>query len=124
MTRFLVTAGLLVFCVSPLAAQQLKFNNAVVAAIDDVNVPARDSAQIVEINVKLGQKVAKGDVIARLDVRQLETQRAVIESELEIAAQAARNEVNIVYARKSTDVAKQILQRSREANSLVSRSVT
>lgn len=103
---------------------QLKFDNAVVALIDDVSVPALDSAQVTEVLVKPGQKVAKGEVIARLDIRQLETQRAVIEAELKIAQQAAESEVNIRYARKSTDVAQRVLQRSREANTLVSRSVT
>lgn len=113
---------LVLFCSTHAQAQQ--FDNAVVALIDDVKMPALDAGQIVELNARPGQVVARGDVIARLDLRQLERQRDVIKTELKIAQQAARNEINIQYARKSTEVANRVLQRSQEANLLVSKSVT
>ncbi|MEM9411181.1 MAG: biotin/lipoyl-binding protein, partial [Planctomycetota bacterium] len=113
-----------IFCDSLYSQNSSEFSNAVVGLIDDVRVPVLDSGQIIEINVKPGQKVSKDEVLARLDTRQLEAQRAVIETELKIAEQGAENEVDIQYARSSSGVANRVLQRSREANQLISRSVT
>jgi RND family efflux transporter MFP subunit len=89
---------------------------AVIKVSEEVGVPARDAGVLATIEVKEGQLVEEGDCVVRLldtDVR-LAVERARLEAE--IALRKYKNDVDIRYARKSTEVAKAELARSLDTN--------
>jgi macrolide-specific efflux system membrane fusion protein len=90
--------------------------SAVIKVSEEVAVPARDAGVLARIEVKEGQLVEEGDCVVRLldtDVR-LAAERARLESE--IALRKFRNDVDLRYAKKSTEVAKAELARSLDTN--------
>src|SRR5262245_8089622 len=90
--------------------------SAVIKVSEEVAVPARDAGVLAKIEVKEGQLVEEGDCVVRLldmDVR-LAAERARLESE--IALRKFRNDVDLRYAKKSTEVAKAELARSLDTN--------
>lgn len=97
-------------------AGQLHFNNSVVGVLDDINLPAKDSGILLELEGKLGQRVKAGDVIGQLDISDLKAQREVIEAERRLAEITAENDINIRFSRSSSDVSQKVLDKSRQAN--------
>ena len=94
----------------------IEIPSAVLKIAEEVSVPARDSGVLAKIDVKEGQLVEEGDVVVRLldnDVR-LAVDRARLEAE--IALRKFKNDVDVRYARKSTEVAKAELARSLDTN--------
>src|SRR5262245_19898950 len=90
--------------------------SAVIKVSEEVGVPARDAGVLAKIEVKEGQLVEEGDCVVRLldtDVR-LAAERARLEAE--IALRKFRNDVDLRYAKKSTEVAKAELARSLDTN--------
>ena len=90
--------------------------SAVIKVSEEVAVPARDAGVLAKIEVKEGQLVEEGDCVVRLldtDVR-LAAERARLESE--IALRKFKNDVDLRYAKKSTEVAKAELARSLDTN--------
>ncbi|MBW8884809.1 MAG: biotin/lipoyl-binding protein, partial [Planctomycetia bacterium] len=80
--------------------------SAVIKVSEEVAVPARDAGVLAKIEVKEGQLVEEGDCVVRLldtDIR-LAVERARLEAE--IALRKFKNDVDLRYARKSTEVAK------------------
>jgi macrolide-specific efflux system membrane fusion protein len=90
--------------------------SAVIKVSEEVAVPARDAGVLAKIEVKEGQLVEEGDCVVRLldtDVR-LAVEKARLEAE--IALRKYRNDVDLRYAKKSTEVAKAELARSLDTN--------
>src|SRR5438046_2317765 len=90
--------------------------SAVIKISEEIAVPARDAGVLAKIEVKEGQLVEEGDVVVRLldtDVR-LAVERARLEAE--IALRKFKNDVDIRYAKKSTEVARAELARSLDTN--------
>jgi RND family efflux transporter MFP subunit len=90
--------------------------SAVIKVSEEVAVPARDAGVLARIEVKEGQLVEEGDCVVRLldtDIR-LAVERARLEAE--IALRKFKNDVDLRYARKSTEVAKAELARSLDTN--------
>jgi RND family efflux transporter MFP subunit len=102
----------------------LEITSAVIKVADEVAIPAREAGMLSKVEVKEGQLVEDGDVIARLmdaDAR-LAVDRAKLEAE--IALRKFNSDVNIRFAKKSTDVARSELARSLEANVRVPKTVS
>src|SRR5260221_14363096 len=77
--------------------------SAVIKVSEEVAVPARDAGVLAKIEVKEGQLVEEGDTVVRLldtDIR-LAVDRARLEAE--IALRKFNNDVDIRFARKSTE---------------------
>src|SRR5262245_40050334 len=94
----------------------IEIPSAVIKISEEISVPARDAGVLAAIDVKEGQLVEEGDTVVRLldtDVR-LAVDRARLESE--IALRKFNNDVDIRYARKSTEVARAELARSLDTN--------
>jgi membrane fusion protein, multidrug efflux system len=90
--------------------------SAVIKVSEEIAVPARDAGVLAKIEVKEGQLVEEGDCVVRLldtDVR-LAAERTRLEAE--IALRKFRNDVDLRYAKKSTEVAKAELGRSLDTN--------
>src|SRR6478609_1593960 len=98
--------------------------SAVIKVSEEVAVPARDAGVLAKIEVKEGQLVEEGDCVVRLldtDVR-LAAERARLEAE--IAFRKFKNDVDLRYAKKSTEVAKAELARSLDTNEKYPRTVS
>src|SRR5437588_8636617 len=92
-------------------SSSIEIPSAVIKISEEVAVPARDAGVLAKIEVKEGQLVEEGDVVVRLldtDVR-LAVERARLEAE--IALRKFKNDVDIRYAKKSTEVARAELAR-------------
>src|SRR6476620_10650177 len=90
--------------------------NTVIKVLEEVAVPARDAGVLANVDVKEGQLVENGQTVVSLldtDVR-LAVERARLG--VEKALRTAKNDVDILYARKSTEVAKAELARSHDTN--------
>lgn len=122
MNPFLLTLGVLALAAGDPAA--LEIPSVVVKVSEEVAVPARDAGVLAKVAAKEGQLVEIGDTVAALldtDVR-LAVERARLEAD--IAARKSKNDVDLLYARKSTEVARAELDRSIETNEKYPRTVS
>ncbi len=89
--------------------------NGLVKLIDDVEVPAQEAGQIVQLLVAEGQTVKAGDLLARLDdeLQKLALTRA--QGELQVQVRKAESDVAVRAARKSAAVAQADLDRALAA---------
>src|SRR4051794_11827052 len=102
----------------------IEIPSAVIKISEEVAVPARDAGVLAKIEVKEGQLVEEGDCVVRLldtDIR-LAVERARLEAE--IALRKFKNDVDIRYAKKATEVAKSELARSLDTNEKYSKTVS
>lgn len=106
------------------SAETLTIGSALVRAIDNVEVPAREAGVIAEILVREGTVVATGDLLARIDATasKLEQQRA--ELELKLARMEAENDVSVRFAEKSLATAQAELRRAEQSDKQYPRSVS
>jgi RND family efflux transporter MFP subunit len=99
----------------PLAAEpEVVEATVLVNLLEHAEVPALESGTLVEIPAREGLQVREGDVLARIDGTEagLLLQRARLE--LEAAAKNATNELAVLTADKTREVAQQIFQRTHE----------
>ena len=108
--------------VSDAAAVQL--SGFVVALIDDVNVPARESGTLTELTAKLGQLVSEGDVLGRIDDSDAEVRRLIAESQLKVAAAQAASDANLRAAKATVGVAEGEYKESLEMRQRASDSIS
>lgn len=89
--------------------------NGLVKLIDDVDVPAQEAGQIVQLLVAEGQSVKTGDILARLDddLQKLALTRAL--GELQVQVRKADSDVAVRAAKKSAAVAQADLDRALAA---------
>lgn len=105
-------------------SQETRVESVVLRLMDEANAPARVGGVLVDIDVREGQVVKRGDVLARLDdddARLAERGAAV---ELSIAKAKASNDVSVRFARKALEVARAELSRSEESIASFARSVS
>lgn len=97
------------------AAEEIEIPSALVKLIEQVDVPAREAGVLATVNVREGQMVEEGEVLAQIvdTEARIASDRARIE--LEIAAKNAENDVNIRFGAKSVEVARAELRRSEES---------
>jgi multidrug efflux pump subunit AcrA (membrane-fusion protein) len=102
----------------------IEIPSAVIKIAEEVAVPSRDAGVLAQLNAKEGQLVEEGDVLVRLldtDIR-LAVERARLDAE--IALRKYKNDVDVQYAKKSTEVAKAELTRSLDTNEKYPKTVT
>ena len=106
------------------AATEIEIPAALIKLVEQVDVPAREAGVLATVNVREGQMVEEGDVLARIvdTEARIAEERAAIE--LEIAQKSAENDVNVRFANKSVDVAKAELRRSLESIEKYAKSVS
>jgi len=91
---------------------------------EQVDVPAREAGVLAAVNVREGQEVQQGVLIAQIedDEVRIAAERTRIEEAL--AKASAENDVGIRFARKSLEVAKSELRRSAEALERYAKSIS
>lgn len=76
-----------------------------VSLIEEAQVPGRETGALVQMDVREGQEVKKGDEIGRIDDTKMAMLKKVKERELEAALYQATNDVNVRFAEKAAAVA-------------------
>ena len=72
--------------------------------------------RLVELDLELGQQVAKGQALAKLNREQFEAERSAALSELQIASAEAKNDVDLRYAETLQQVNDKVYRKALEAN--------
>ncbi len=95
---------------APLSAQGDEKNvvsDVLIRTVDDVLVPAREAGAFIEIQVREGDAVTAGQVVARLDNELQKLQSRQAELELEVARRELKNTSPIALANKAVELARQ-----------------
>jgi multidrug efflux pump subunit AcrA (membrane-fusion protein) len=90
--------------------------NCPVSIIDEAQVPARVQGQLIELSVKEGDAVKRGDILGRIDDAVLQKTLDVKRYQLEAAKKDADNDVNVRYAKWANLVADAEYQQAVDAN--------
>lgn len=88
----------------------------VVALIEQAEVPAQEPGVLMELNVREGQQVAKGELLARIDDRQVKKLHEIAKFKLDVALHEANNEVSVKYAKATQAVASAEYQQALDTN--------
>lgn len=104
--------------------ESVEIPSAVIKIAEEVAVPASEPGVLVRLEIKEGQLVSQGDLLAQIldsDVR-LSVEKAKLEAE--IAFRQMNNDVDVRFAKKSIEVAKAELARSLETNAKYPKTVS
>jgi len=115
----LVTATILVGALNQTTAAAISIPHCLVSLIEEAQVPAEEAGVLVELNVREGQQVKTGDLLAKIDDDLAQMQNKVSELQLQVAHEQAANDVNVRYARAAAEVAKAAYEQRLEANQKV-----
>jgi macrolide-specific efflux system membrane fusion protein len=99
-------------------------DSVVVTLIEQVEVSAREAGPLISVDVKEGQLVTEGTLLARLDDTEATLARNKAQLELDIAKKQATSDVKTRYAKKSLEVATAEEQRGLESVGKFSKSVS
>jgi len=98
------------------AREDLVLNNCLVRVKDAVRIPAQRPGVLVEMPVREGSRVEKGELLAKIDDREAQAQLKVAEYGLNAALKRAEDTIEERYATKAADVAKMDWEQDLEAN--------
>lgn len=97
------------------APREIEIASALVKLIEQADVAAREAGVLATVNVREGQMVEEGEVLAQIVDTEARIASDRAEIELDIAAKNAENDVNTRFAKKSVEVARAELRRSEES---------
>jgi macrolide-specific efflux system membrane fusion protein len=86
-----------------------------VSLIDESQVPAQEPGVIVQLNVREGSLVKKGDVLAQLDDAPPQIDRRKAMADQAAATEKAHNDIDVRYAKAAADVAYVEYEKSLDA---------
>lgn len=92
------------------------FNDVRIKVQDDIDIPGEEEGVLIELLVREGSRVQKGDVIGRVDDRMAQAQLKVAEFSLEAARARADDKIEEKYAMKAAAVAKTDWEQDVEAS--------
>lgn len=98
-----------------MAAEAIPVESVLIRLIEEVEVPAQEEGLLVEVMVKEGDHVKRGDVLARLDDETAKVALDRASTEVAIAERKAGNDVSVRFAKKATEVAQAELARAKES---------
>lgn len=94
-----------------------------VSLIDEVKVPAKEPGVIVELLVRQGAVVAKGDVLARIDDDQPQMEKRRAQAEHGQALAKAESDVDVRYSQKAKGVAEMAFRKAEQSHEKVAGAV-
>ncbi len=95
-----------------------------VSLADEARVPAQEAGLLVELAVREGDKVASGQVIARLSADQPEMEKRKATAEFEQATAKAESDVDVRFAQAAEGVAKKAFDKAEQSHESVKGAVT
>ncbi len=102
----------------------IRVDSVVVTLIEQAEVSSREPGLLASMNVREGQAVEEGALLAKLDDSEAVLARKKVALELDIAKKQAASDVKIRYAKKSYEVAASEEKRALEAVEKFRRSVS
>ena len=124
MKSLLRTGLLVVVFVAEVHAESPLELDAVLTLFEDVRIPARDAGPLVELLVQPGHEVEPGAVIGRLDDKRAKLVREQARLEWVNAERLAKNELELLLARKTREVAEAEHKRALESAARFEKSVS
>src|SRR5262245_2964816 len=98
--------------------------SALVTLIEQVEIPAKIEGVLSAVEVREGQMVEAGTVVARLEDTEARLTHDRAKTDFEIARKQATNDLKVRVARKSTDVARAEYKRAQESVEKYKKSVS
>lgn len=105
-------------------AETITITGAQLKWVDDITISSRDAGIVEKIEIKPNDNLQSGATIVQLDnaVQLNESEGAKLR--WEIASEEIKNDINLRYAIKTSEVAKKELERSRAANAQVAQAIS
>ena len=91
---------------------------------EEAKVPAREAGVLVQLTVREGATVSKGDVIAKIDDNQPQMEKRKAKAEHDQALAKAESDVDVRYAQKAQAVAQKASEKAEQSHKSVPGSVT
>ncbi len=105
-------------------AQTVEVKTVVIRLIEEVDVPALEEGQLLEVPISVGQTVAKGDLLGRLDDAAVKLQHDQAQLECSIAGLKAENTERIKLFEEELRVASEDLKRNQTSREKFPNSVS
>jgi multidrug efflux pump subunit AcrA (membrane-fusion protein) len=127
--RLLLLASLviscpLVACADAPAAKEPVLERCLVSLVEEAKVPAREPGVLVELTVREGATVRRGDVIAKIDDDQPQMEKRKAKAEHDQAVAKAESDVDVRYSVAAEQVAEAEHKKALESHAKVPGSVT
>jgi multidrug efflux pump subunit AcrA (membrane-fusion protein) len=127
--RLLLLASLVISC--PLAAfaeapgsSEPVLERCLVSLVEEAKVPAREPGVLVELTVREGATIRRGDVIAKIDDDQPQMEKRKAKAEHDQAVAKAESDVDVRYSVAAEQVAEAEHKKALESHAKVPGSVT
>lgn len=98
------------------ASNEPILSNCLVSLVEEAKVPAREAGVLVALEIREGDTVSRGAVIAKIDDSQPQSDRRKAKAEHDQAVAKAESDVDIRYSIAAEQVASAELEKANEAN--------
>lgn len=105
-------------------SKTIRIESAMLRLLYEADVPAQEAGLLLKLNVREGDTVKRGTIVAQLDDQLPRLAVMKAETELQVAKAVAENNVQIRYAAKANEMAKAELARSEESIRKFPRSIS
>jgi multidrug efflux pump subunit AcrA (membrane-fusion protein) len=128
--EFLIAVSVLSVCVGLTRAQSTSSEptNPVVPGLvkvaDHVKLPAKEPGVLIHLSVKEGSQVRAGQVLGKIDDREIQVQMKAADYKFKGAVQRYNDDVDIRYSDAAALVAKQDYEIMQEANKIREKAIT
>ena len=95
-----------------------------ISLVEEARVPAREAGVLVELSIKEGQTLARGDAIARIDDSQPRFEKQKAKAEHDQAHAKSESDVDVRYSVAAEEVAEAELEKAVASNRRIPGSVT
>ncbi len=108
----------------PYSAQPTDPIESTVKVADHIKLPAKEPGVLVHLTVKEGSQVRAGDVIGKIDDREIQTQMKAADYAFRAAVKRYNDDVDIRYSDAAAKVAEADYEIMQEANKLKEKAIT
>jgi macrolide-specific efflux system membrane fusion protein len=127
--RLLLLASLVISCplaafAEPPASSEPVLERCLVSLVEEAKVPAREPGVLVELKVREGATIRRGDVIAKIDDDQPQMEKRKAKAEHDQAVAKAESDVDVRYSVAAEQVAEAEHKKALESHAKVPGSVT
>jgi macrolide-specific efflux system membrane fusion protein len=104
--------------------QDVQVESVVLRLLEEAEVPAQEAGVVTSLEVREGQRVKQGDLLAQIDDQVPRLAEQAVEAQYEIARAKVANDVRRRFAKKSLEVSEAELRRSMESIERFAKSVS
>lgn len=107
-----------------LAADEPVLSRCLISLVEEARVPAREAGVLVELSIKEGDTLARGDTIGRIDDSQPQFEKRKAQAEHDQAKSRADSDVDVRYSVAAEQVAEAEVEKAVASNRRIPGSVT